>query len=186
MIVKKYIIIFSLFTLLNCQNETSSTTLNSNQTDTNETAQDPAAQQMALIQQYKDICMPIPIGFTLLSEYQDDCRKLQMYPNDEYKFKCCRIEYQEKNKPQTRKNGCMGIIPSYINNNRYEDWIDYIKRGKLEKIQAYSIFLGPTNAQYFQNFLRNRTKHEVFKFDCLSSFIKNKIYALFLLVGLFL
>ena len=139
-------------------------------------------QIRALIQQYKDICVPTPMAFSLLSNYQPDCRKLISYPSNETKFYCCEIEFQEKkNASAPRLHGCMSILTNYIDNNRYEDMIDYIKRGKLDKIQQYSIFLGRNASAQFTNIFKNNTKHNVYKFDCLSKTYVINYYMMFVL-----
>ena len=112
------------------------------------------------------------MAFDLLSPYQPDCRALQAYPTNESKFYCCEIEFQEKkNTSAPKRRGCMSILTNYIDKDRYEDMIDYLKRGKLDLFQPYAIFLGPSAYSQFSNFIPNNTKHNVYKFDCNSKIL---------------
>ena len=145
----KYFLIFVFFLLLN--------SLKSQNNGTELTEE----QIKALIQQYKDICVPTPMAFSLLSNYQPDCRKLIPYPSNETKFYCCEIEFQEKkNTSAPKRRGCMSILSNYIDKDRYEDMIDYIKRGKLDKIQQYSIYLGQNASAQFTNIFKNITRYK--------------------------
>ena len=139
-------------------------------------------EQLELYNTYKNICLPIPQGIDYADILQQDCRHLQKYPTNESEFYCCEVEFQEKkNKSAPVRHGCLAVLTNYIDNDRYEDWIDYIERGKLEQIQQYSIFLGRNASALWANFIKNRTKHKVFKFDCFSRYIIPKISLLFAL-----
>ena len=169
----KYFLIFVFFLLLN------SVKSQNNGTELTE------EQIKALIQQYKDICVPTPMAFSLLSNYQPDCRKLIPYPSNETKFYCCEIEFQEKkNTSAPKRRGCWAILTNYIDHDRYEDMIDYLERGKLDQIQTYSIFLGRNASAQFANFIKNKTKYNVYKFDCISKYISMKYYMIFALLYL--
>ena len=165
------ILLFCLLcNFINCQNNSSNTT-ESNRT--------------ALINQYRNTCMITPMAFDLLSSEQPDCRTLQKFNSTENDFYCCEVEFQEKkNSSAPRRRGCWGILTNYIDNDRYEDMIDYLKRGKLDKLQQYSIFLGRNASAQFANFITNNTKHNVYKFDCFSKYISIKYYMIFALLYL--
>ena len=62
--------------------------------------------------------------------------------------------------------------------------IDYLERGKLDQIQTYSIFLGRNASAQFANFIKNKTKYNVYKFDCISKYISMKYYMIFALLYL--
>ncbi len=78
----------------------------------------------------------------------------------------------------------MAFLTSYIDNDRYEDIIDWIERGKEDKFEQYSVFLGKTAYDNFKGFIKNETKHELYKLDCFTKFISMK-YFLFGLLLLF-
>ena len=154
----------SFLLIINCQNTTNQST-----------APTPTPEQ--IIGLYGNICVPTPIGIDVLSAVQDDCSKLQKYPTNESEFYCCRLEFQErKNKSAPLRKGCMAFLTNYVDNDRYEDIIDYIERGKMDQITQYSIFLGQSASMQFTNFIKNKTKYNVYKFDCFSSLITFKIY----------
>ena len=165
------IIIFISFLLfMNCQNNTTE--------DNSTQAMDP----MVFISTYKDVCVPIPLGIDVLSSFQPKCNELYIPSQNDTQFHCCEIEFQEKkNKSAPIRRGCMAILQNYVDNDRYEDIIDYIKRGKQDKIEEYSIFLGRTYAQYFQGFLKNKTKYDVYKFDCFSTYNAANLILIFVL-----
>ncbi len=182
MFVKHYqiLLFLSLLFFINCQGNSSNS---SNATI------DEEAEMRAMIQRYQNICVPIPMGLDYLSPYQPDCRALASYPSEELSFRCCELDFEEKKNSSTRRHGCMAFLSNYIDNNRYEDIIDYLERGKLDKLQEYSIFLGINGSRAFTNFISNKTKHKVYKFDCISGYIKSKFVLMialsFLLFGIF-
>ena len=173
MFVKHYqiLLFLSLLFFINCQGNSS----NASNATGNATV-DPAAQMRAMIMMYQNVCMPIPLGLDYLSPYQPNCQALAKYPSpgEELEFHCCELDFEEKKNASTRRHGCIAILTNYVDNNRYEDIIDYIERGKLDKIQEYSIFLGINGSAAFTNFIKNKTKHKVYKFDCFSGYIKSK------------
>ena len=123
-----------------------------------------------------DVCYPITFGLNMLSEQQPDCRALSPYTN-ELDLRCCELDFQEKNKPDTRRRGCMAFLGNYIDDDRYEDIIDWIERGKYDKFTEYTLFLGYSGYMNFTRYgelVKNKTKYEVFKFDCFGEFFKNK------------
>ena len=164
------------------QNNTTNTT---NGNSTTFPVQDPQAQQMAMIMAYRNICVPTPIGIDYLSPFQDDCTKLEKYPSNESEFYCCRLEFQEKkNASAPVRKGCMAFLTNYIDNDRYEDIIDYIERGKQDQMKTYSIFLGKSASEQFDGFLKNRTKYKVNIFDCSFKYIATKFFIMFSLIVL--
>ena len=169
-----------VFLTINCQgNGTEGNATN----ETNATT--PSISQAEMIMQYKDICMPTPMGIDYLSPLQPNCSMLLSYPTEELKFHCCELEFQEKkNKSAPRRRGCLAVLTNYVDNDRYEDIIDYIERGKLDKIQQYSIFLGRNASMQFTNFIKNKTKYDVYKFDCLSGYYKTNIISIFFIIFL--
>ena len=76
----------------------------------------------------------------------------------------------------------MAFLKNYIDNDRYEDIIDWIERGKEDKFEEYSVFLGKTAYDNFKGFIKNETKHELYKLDCFSKFISLKYFLLVLLL----
>ena len=134
------------------------------------------------------LCYPIPIGInvTQIAQYQLQlgCNNLLPYTNL-LNLTCCEIDFQEKeNSSAPRRHGCMAILTNYIDNDRYEDIIDWIERGKEDKFEQYSVFLGKTAYDNFKGFIKNETKHELYKLDCFTKFISMK-YFLFGLLLLF-
>ena len=164
-------IFFQFFNYIKSQNATTNST--------NQTIPTPTPEQ--LVRMYKDICMPTPMAFDLLSPYQPDCRALQTYPSNESKFYCCEIEFQQKNNASApKRRGCLSILTNYIDNDRYEDIIDHIERGKIDSIRQYSIFLGKSAYEQFEGFIPNNTKNNVYKLDCISKFLNTKYYVILL------
>ena len=134
------------------------------------------------------LCYPIPIGInvTQIAQYQLQlgCQNLLPYTNL-LNLTCCEIDFQEKeNSSAPRRHGCMAFLKNYIDNDRYEDIIDWIERGKEDKFEQYSVFLGKTAYDNFKGFIKNETKHELYKLDCFTKFISMK-YFLFGLILLF-
>ena len=82
----------------------------------------------------------------------------------------------------------MSFLANYIDNDRYEDIIDWIERGKLDNYEYYNIFLGQTvyNMSHMFPLVKNETEYELFKLDCFSQFIliKNAIAFIFILLVL--
>ena len=181
MFVKNFLVLLLLSNLLfvNSQNNSQS------DNPTTNPAQDPYAQQMAMIMSFRNICVPTPIAIDYLSAVQDDCTKLDKYPTNESEFYCCRLEFQEKkNKSAPVRKGCMAFLTNYIDNDRYEDIIDFIERGKQDQMKTYSIFLGKSASEQFDGFLKNRTKYKVNKFDCSFKYIMTKFLIMYTLIVL--
>ena len=133
-------------------------------------------------------CYPIPLGLNeQLSQYQLQmgCRNLLSF-TEELDFRCCELEFQEKkNSSAPRKHGCMAFLSNHIDNDRYEDIIDWIERGKLDKFIEYTYFCGKTIHDNFVDFIKNETKYEVYKLDCFTNYIFLKYFIfLGLLFGL--
>ena len=99
-------------------------------------------------------------------------------------FKCCEILMTRKSGsgPEEIK-GCMSIMSSYIDDDRYEDIIDYFERGKQYKLRNYFVMLG--NTSFYQSMayiaLVNGTKYDVKKLDCFS---KNNWVNIFLILAI--
>ena len=71
----------------------------------------------------------------------------------------------------------MAFLGNYIDDDRYEDIIDWIERGKYDKFTEYTLFLGYSGYMNFTRYgelVKNKTKYEVFKFDCFGEFFRNK------------
>ena len=83
-----------------------------------------------------DVCYPITFGLNMLSEQQPDCRALSPYTK-ELDLRCCELDFQEKNKPDTRRRGCMAFLGNYIDDDRYEDIIDWM----LKFFSHYYIYI---------------------------------------------
>ena len=131
------------------------------------------------------ICYPVPLALNeQLALYQLQLGCQSLYPYSQLaEFSCCEIEFQEKeNSSAPRRHGCMAFLKSYIDNDRYEDIIDWIERGKEDNFETYSVFLGKTAYDMFQGFIKNETKHDVYKLDCFSKFISNKYLFSFILL----
>ena len=64
----------------------------------------------------------------------------------------------------------MSFLSNYIDNHRYEDIVDWIKRGKIDGFQRYTIFLGKSlyDAWRQLELIKNETEYEFYKLNCLS------------------
>ena len=155
--------------------------------------------QQALFQNFSDpltlvkYCLPVAAGLQIetLSQFQlqQGCQSLELPYPEMLELRCCELEYQEKKKSGTpRYHGCMSFLKSYIDDDRYEDIIDWIERGKLDNYIYYNIFLGRTvyNMSQVYPLMKNETEYEVFKLDCFSHFIlfKNAFVFVFILLML--
>ena len=127
--------------------------------------------------QYIDICIPFALGLQVeaMSQYQlqKGCQSLVLPYPEMLDLKCCELEYHLKKNTNTNYKGCMSFLSSYIDDDRYEDIIDWIERGKLDKYEYYNIFLGQTvyNMSKVFPLMENETEYEVVKLDCFSQFI---------------
>ena len=129
----------------------------------------------------RTICHPYALGINYPSILnQTDCKSLSVIPYKQLglDLKCCELEYQEEKKADTKKRGCISFLSNYIDNDRYEDIIDWIERGKLDEFTTYTIFLGQTLYMNFSQYplIKNESKYEVFKLDCFAGFIYQKFY----------
>ena len=127
------------------------------------------------------LCYPTPDGFkyaaSVPSEYRQKCKELSF--SDDLKvtqreFTCCEVSMKKKSGNGVDSiNGCIAVMKSYIDDDRYEDIIDYFERGKQYKLQNYFVMLGLTNYMLFNNTYLprvNGSKYEVEKFDCFSEY----------------
>ena len=139
------------------------------------------AQQLPNITPNISVCYPVPLGLDYLGEIQLQmgCQSLLPYTN-EVDLRCCELEFEKKKGSTGRRHGCMAFLTSYIDNNRYQDIIDWIERGKEDRFESYSVFLGKTAYDLFQGFIDNNTKHTLYKLDCFSRIITMK-YFLFII-----
>ena len=138
-------------------------------------------------------CLPVAVGLQneAIAQYQlqKGCQSLELPYREMLDLRCCEVEYQEKeNSSAPRYHGCMSFLSNYIDNDRYEDIIDWIERGKLDKYEYYNIFLGKTvyNMSHQYPLVKNETKYELFKLDCFSEFIFLKNVIVFALILLML
>ena len=138
-------------------------------------------------------CLPFAMGIqneTIAKfQLQQGCKSLILPYPEMLDLRCCELEYQEEDKPSSpRYHGCMSFLANYIDNDRYEDIIDWIKRGKLDNYEYYNIFLGQTvyNMSHLYPLMKNETEYEVFKLDCSSQFVFLKNVIFFVLVLLLL
>ena len=120
-------------------------------------------------------CAPVPAAVYIEQfaklQLQTGCRELDIPYQGILDLRCCEIEFQEKkNSSSPRIHGCMSFLTNYIDNDRYEDIVDWIKRGKLDNFQRYTIFLGKTGYDTWRQleFIKNETEYEFYKLDCLS------------------
>ena len=174
-----FILFISFLIYVNCQDS------DSTESDTTVSTLSPEEQYRQFIQMYGNVCMPTPQGIDLLSSIQTDCRSLYIPSTNDTQFYCCELDFQEKkNKSASARHGCMAFLKNYIDNDRYEDIIDYIERGKQDKIEEYSVFLGKTLASQFTGFLKNKTKYKVNKLDCFSIYILTNYIFMFVLIFL--
>ena len=132
------------------------------------------------------LCNPFALGINypnILNQTDCSILSVDIYKMRGLDLKCCELDYQEKDKPNTRKRGCMSFLSNYIDKDRYEDIIDWIERGKLDLFTNYAIFMGETLYYNFSQYplIKNETKYEVFKFDCLATFIFQKYYLIYIL-----
>ena len=127
-------------------------------------------------------CVPNPALLNIEKNskgvYSQDCRNIPIYPPilnaTGREFKCCEVSLKKKSGSGVSPiNGCIAIMSSYIDDDRYEDMIDYFERGKQYKLQNYFVMLGLRNYMLFNNTYLpkvNGTKYEVEKFDCFSEY----------------
>ena len=120
-------------------------------------------------------CAPVPAAVYIEQfaklQLQTGCRELDIPYQGILDLRCCEIEFQEKkNASAPRIHGCMSFLTNYIDNDRYEDIVDWIKRGKLDNFQRYTIFLGKTGYDTWRQLelIKNETEYEFYKLDCLS------------------
>ena len=127
-------------------------------------------------------CIPSPALLNIEKNsngvYSQDCRNIPIYPPiltaTNREFKCCEVSLKKKSGSGVSPiNGCIAIMSSYIDDDRYEDMIDYFERGKQYKLRNYFIMLGnSTFIDFYYKYLPmvNGTKYEVEKFDCFSEY----------------
>ena len=134
-------------------------------------------------------CAPVPAAVYIEQfaklQLQTGCRELDIPYQGILDLRCCEIEFQEKkNASAPRIHGCMSFLTNYIDNDRYEDIVDWIKRGKLDNFQRYTIFLGKTGYDTWRQLelIKNETEYEFYKLDCLS----RNIFCNYLLLFTFL
>ena len=126
------------------------------------------------------ICYPTPDGLaystnkTKYNEPGQDCRNLAFPPQLAVlnrTFKCCELVMKKKSGKGPDFNGCIAVMASYIDDDRYEDIIDYFERGKQYKLQNYFVMLGLRTYRSFNNTylpMVNGTKYDVQKLYCFS------------------
>jgi len=175
-----------IFTFISSQTETQ---LPSD--TTSQETQKPSMTPEQIAEMCQKTCMPIPqcIDMYLFDNIDGyNCSSLLAYPNSEnMTFRCCELEFQEKdNSSAPRRHGCIGILPSYVDNDRYEDIIDWIERGKADTFEQYSIYLGKAVHDAYLNFIKNETDYEVYKFDCSTKYINSKYFIFYILIVLLL
>ena len=137
-------------------------------------------------------CAPVPAAVYIEQfaklQLQTGCRELDIPYQGILDLRCCEIEFQEKkNASAPRIHGCMSFLTNYIDNDRYEDIVDWIKRGKLDNFQRYTIFLGKTGYDTWRQLelIKNETEYEFYKLDCLSRNIFYNYLLLFSFLILF-
>ena len=145
------------------------------------------------ITQLIGMCVPSALAVQVESisqiQLQKGCQSLTLPYPEMLELRCCELEYQKKNNDSApRYHGCMSFLSNYIDNDRYEDIIDWIERGKFDKFNYYNIFLGQTvyNMSVLFPLVENETKYEVFKLDCLSEYIFHKYYSFFIFAIFFI
>ena len=127
------------------------------------------------------LCYPTPDGFkyaaSVPSEYRQKCKELSF--SDDLKvtqreFTCCEVSMKKKSGSGVDSiNGCIAVMKSYIDDDRYEDMIDYFERGKQYKLQNYFVMLGNSSFySFYHTYLPmvNGTKYDVNQFDCFSEY----------------
>ena len=120
-------------------------------------------------------CAPVPASLYIEQfaqlQLQTGCRSLDLPYQGILDLRCCELEFKEKkNSSAPRIHGCMSFLSNYIDNDRYEDIIDWVERGKLDKFQRYTIFLGKTGYDVWRQLelIKNETEYEFYKLDCFS------------------
>ena len=148
----------------------------------------PSLEQTDL-QSILPYCVPSPALLNIKRQYNlpdeydsiinQDCRNIPIFPEilnaTQRDFKCCDVFMKSKSENSEVPNitGCIAVMSSYIDDDRYEDIIDYFERGKQYKLQNYFIMLGyRTYMSFYSTYLPrvNGTKYEVIKFDCFSEY----------------
>ena len=129
-------------------------------------------------------CVPTPQLLNIQEQYglpnpvTQDCRGIEVYPliisATGRSFKCCEVSLKKKSGSGVSPiNGCIAIMSSYIDDDRYEDMIDYFERGKQYKLQNYFVMLGyRTFVKFNYSYLPlvNGSKYVVEKLDCFSEY----------------
>ena len=120
-------------------------------------------------------CSPVPAAVYIEQfaqlQLQKGCQSLELPYQGILNLSCCEIEFKEKkNSSAPRIHGCMSFLSNYIDNHRYEDIVDWIKRGKIDGFQRYTIFLGKSlyDAWRQLELIKNETEYEFYKLNCLS------------------
>ena len=134
-------------------------------------------------------CAPVPAGIYIEQfaqlQLQAGCQSLELPYPELLDLRCCELEFKEKkNSSAPTIHGCMSFLSNYIDNDRYEDIMDWIERGKLDNFQYYTIFLGASayNASRQIELIKNETEYELYKLDCFS----RNIFYNYLLLFIFL
>ena len=121
-------------------------------------------------------CLPTPDGFyfTALGVINPTCKEdvlPEVLEGTKREFYCCKVSMKKKSGSGVDSiNGCIAVMKSYIDDDRYEDIIDYFERGKQYKLRNYFVMLGNRSYYRYMGYLPyvNGTKYEVEKLDCFS------------------
>lgn len=144
-----------------------------------------------------DYCLPSPDGIKFQTNHTwelvglppQNCRDLETYPalkKTNRSYYCCEVKMTAKEgKGPKNLEGCISIMKNRIDDNRYEDFIDYFKRGRQSKLDDYFVLYGKSvHLNWTQIYLPmvNNTKYDVEKFDCFSTLIKLNSFFIFAII----
>ena len=113
---------------------------------------------------------PLPIDLN-----KTDCMKLKPMCTlkiEELVFKRCYLEYYRDSAQSNVFRKCFSIEESYINDDRYENIIDWVQRGKSKKFYNYGNITSLIMAEAFGALVEENKDYEVVSLDCSGRSIK--------------
>lgn len=111
---------------------------------------------------------------------KDDCMALNNFPDvptellGDVPFHRCYLEYTKKNSDATKKF-CVSFMRNYIDNHRFEDIVDFIERGKQDKLLEYALLIGNGATQCFAGLVEKEEEYTDVILDCFGNFFKKNI-----------
>lgn len=111
---------------------------------------------------------------------KEDCMELEDFPDVHTEllgavpFHRCYLEFTKKDTDEKKKY-CVSFMRNYIDKYRFEDFIDYINRGKRDKLLEYALLVGNGATECFADLIEKDVKHKDVILDCFGYFIKKNI-----------